>query len=95
MGTQQQPIPPLTASRRAQIHQILIEYGDKQVRASTLNGNHEASSAKDGTPGNSGAQTSTIANGDQDERSDVIQTMEKLRQLIPDSTPYLPPHASH
>jgi hypothetical protein len=85
MATQEQPTPPLTASRRAQIRQILSEYGDKQVRAS--NGRPEASTANDGTPGGSGAHINTVTNGHQDERSDVIDTMEKLRRLIPDSTP--------
>lgn len=87
MGTQKQPIPPLTASRRAQIHQILAEYGDKQVRASSLNGHHESSDTADGTSKASRAHTLPMMNGDQDERSDVMQTIEKLRQLIPDSTP--------
>lgn len=83
MATQEQPTPPLTASRRAQIRQILSEYGDNQARAS--NGHSEASTANDGTPGGSAAHTNK-ANGHQDERSDVVDTMDKLRRLIPDST---------
>ena len=87
MGTQEQPVPPLTAFRRAQIHQILAEYGDKQVRSS-LNGHHESSDTADGNSKDSRAHTLPMMNGDQDEQSDVMQTMEKLRQFIPDSTPY-------
>lgn len=80
MESQQSPAPPLSASRRAQIHQILTEYGNKQV---TSSGAQDVSAASERIPGTASVTIGGI-DSVQDVRSDVQDTMEKLRQLIPD-----------
>lgn len=81
MESQQLPAPPLSASRRAQIHQILTEYGNKQVTSSSA---QDVSAASERIPGGTASVTIGGIDSVQDVRSDVQDTMEKLRQLIPD-----------
>ncbi|KAI5449919.1 Vacuolar protein sorting-associated protein 53 [Naganishia albida] len=89
MESQQLPAPPLSASRRAQIHQILTEYGNKQVTSSSA---QDVSAASERIPGGTASVTIGGIDSVQDVRSDVQDTMEKLRQLIPDreSLPLIP-----
>lgn len=76
--------PPLSASRRAQIHQILTEYGNKQVRSSTLNNASDDGAAPESTNGEVQSTASRSFEEAQDTRSDVLDTMDKLQHLIPD-----------
>jgi hypothetical protein len=80
MDVQHSTVPPLSAYRRAQIHQILTEYGNKQA---TSNSPQDGSAMSDRTPGGA-SMAGAERDGAQDGRSDVQDTMEKLRQLIPD-----------
>jgi uncharacterized protein YkwD len=81
MDSHQSSAPPISASRRAQIHQILTEYGNKQA---TSNNPEQGSAAPgrtyEGVPFSTSGETIDA----EDVRSDVQDTMNKLRHLIPD-----------